>query len=65
RGRRRTSVEKPCTESIVWSLGHLTVTRIVEKGVRKKAVFSNWDPISKEVFANIGAKGPPWGPIGA
>lgn len=63
RGRRRTSVEKPCTESIVWSLSHLTVTRIVERGVRKKAVFSNWDPISEEIFANIGAKGPSWGPI--
>ena len=46
-GRRRTSVEKPCTESIVWSLSHLTVTRIVERGVRKKAVFSNWDPIPR------------------
>ena len=65
RGRRRTSVEKPCTESIVWSLSHLTVTRIVEKGVRKKAVFSNWNPISEEIFANIGAKGPSWGPVGA
>ena len=63
-GRRRTSVEKPCTESIVWSLSHLTVTRIVEKGVRTKA-FSNWDLVSEEIFANIGAKGPSWGPVGA
>jgi hypothetical protein len=64
-GRRRTSVEKSCTESIVWSLSHLTVTRIVERGVRKKAVFSNWGSISEEFFANIGARGFLWGPIGA
>ena len=37
-GRRRTSVEKPCTEFMVWSLSHLTVTGIIERGVRKKAV---------------------------
>ena len=36
RGRRRTSVEKPCTEPIMWSLSHLTVTRIVEKGVARR-----------------------------
>ena len=26
---------------------------------------SNWDPISEEIIANIGAKGPSWCPIGA
>ncbi len=63
RGRRKTSIEKPCTESKVWSLSHLTVTNIVEKGVHKKAVFSNWNSISEEIFVNIGAKGPSWGSI--
>ena len=43
------------TESMVWSLSHLTVTRLIEKGKAKKAHFSNWDPISKEVFSNIAA----------
>ena len=45
RGRRRTVTEKPNTESIVWSLGHLTLTRIIENGRRKQAVYSNWNPI--------------------
>ena len=43
------------TESMVWSLGHSTVTRSIEKGKAKKAHSSNWDPISKEVFSNIAA----------
>ena len=42
-------------ESMVWSLGHSTVTRSIEKGKAKKAHSSNWDPISKEVFSNIAA----------
>ena len=41
------------TESMVWSLGHSTVTRSIERGKTKKAHSSNWDPISKEVFSNI------------
>ena len=44
---------RPSTESMVWSLGHLTLTRLVEKGKRKAAHFSNWDAISREVFSNI------------
>jgi len=44
---------RPSTESMVWSLGQLTVCRIVEKGKRKHAVHSNWDTISRAVFANI------------
>ena len=44
---------KPSTESMVWSLGQLTVTRIIVKGRRKEAHFSNWDDISREVFSNI------------
>ena len=44
---------RPSTESMVWSLGHLTLTRIVSKGRRKEAYFSNWDEISREVFGNI------------
>jgi transposase len=47
---------RPSTESMVWSLGHLTLTRIVSKGKRKEAYFSNWDSISREVFANIRAE---------
>ena len=43
------------TESMVWSLSHLTVTRSIEKGKAKKAHSSNWDPMSKEVFSNIAA----------
>lgn len=43
------------TESMVWLLGHSTVTRSIEKGKAKKAHSSNWDPISKEVFSNIAA----------
>jgi hypothetical protein len=42
-------------ESMVWSLGHSTVTRSIEKGKAKKAHSSNWDQISKEVFSNIAA----------
>ena len=53
RGRRRTVTEKPNTESIVWSLGHLTLTRIIDKGRRKQAVYSNWNQISREIFGNI------------
>ena len=54
-GVRYESESRPSTESMVWSLCHLTVTRLIVKGVRKKAHFSNWDPISREVFANIAA----------
>ena len=43
------------TESMVWSLGHSTVTRSIEKGKAKKAHSSNWDPISKEVSSDIAA----------
>ncbi len=55
RGRRRTVTEKPNTESIVWSLGHLTLTRIIDKGRRKQAVYSNWNQISREIFSHIRA----------
>jgi transposase len=44
---------KPSTGSIVWSLSHLTVSRMVDRGWRKKAIYSNWDAVSREVFANI------------
>jgi len=44
---------RPSTESMVWSLGQLTVCRIVEKGKRKYAVHSNWEAISRAIFANI------------
>jgi len=49
-----TAVEtKPSTGSMVWSLGHLTVSHVIENGCRKGAVYSNWNHISTEVFANI------------
>ena len=54
-GRRYERECRHSTESMVWSLSHLTVTRLIEKGKAKKAHFSNWDPISKEVFSNIAA----------
>ncbi len=47
------SDSRPSTESMVWSLSHLTLTRLIEKGRRKMAIISNWDSISTEVFANI------------
>ena len=40
RGRRKVKIEKPNTESIVWSLSHLTLTRIIDKGRRKQAVYT-------------------------
>jgi transposase len=55
RGRSKTVIEKPNTESIVWSLGHLTLTRIIGNGHRKQAIYSNWNPISREIFGNIRA----------
>ena len=64
RGRKRTVTEKPNTETIVWSLGHLTLTRMIEEGKRKQAVYSNWNPVSREIFGNIRAEigGNPWIP---
>ena len=43
------------TESMIWSLGHSTVTRSIERGKAKKTHSSNRDPISKEVLSNIAA----------
>ncbi len=40
-GVRYESESRPSTESIVRSLSHLTVTRLIVKGLRKKAHFSN------------------------
>ena len=54
-GRRIEQDSRPSTESVVWSLSHLTICRVIENKVRKKAVFSNWDGISREVFARIRA----------
>ena len=55
RGRRKTVYEKPNTESIVWSLGHLTLTRVIGDGRRKQAIYSNRNRISREIFDNIRA----------
>ena len=54
-GKKREHEVRPSTESMVWSLSNLTVTRLIVDGRRKKAHFSNWDEISRKVFANIRA----------
>lgn len=41
---------KPSTTTIKESLRHLTVTRITEKGGRPRLVYSNWEPLSTEIF---------------
>ena len=56
KGGKKIEVDvRPSTESMVWSLSQLTVTRIIIKGRRREAHFSNWDGISREVFSNIRA----------
>ena len=40
RGSRKTVTEKPNTESIVWSLGYLTLTMMIASGYRKGAIYS-------------------------
>jgi len=52
-GKMRAEESRPSTESMVWSLSQLTVSRIVENGCGKGAVYSNWNPVSTEVMANI------------
>lgn len=56
KGKLERKEVRPSTESMVWSLSHLTVTRIIRKGLRKEAHYSNWDLISIEVFSNIRAE---------
>ena len=41
---------KPSTNTIKESLRHLTVTRIKEKDGSIRLVYSNWEPISVEIF---------------
>lgn len=53
KGKMTVEETRPSTGSMVWSLSHLTVCRIVENGKRKGAVYSNWDRISREVLSNI------------
>ena len=55
-GKKVETEVRPSTESMVWSLGQLTVTRIIVKGKRTEAHFSNWNDISREVFNNIRAE---------
>ena len=50
---RNESESCPSTESRVRSSSLLTATCLIVKGVRMRAHFSNWDSISREVFANI------------
>ena len=54
-GRKQVHEARPSTESMVWSLSHLTVTRLIVDGMRKKAYFSNWNEVSSKVLANIHA----------
>ena len=53
KGVLETREVRPSTESMVWSLGHLTVTRIVVGGRRREAHYSNWDAVSRAVFGNM------------
>jgi transposase len=53
KGKRTTKERRPATDSMVWSLSQLTVCRMVENGRRKGMVYSNWNPLSRRVFANI------------
>ena len=52
---RNESESRPSTESMVRSSNLLTATCLIVKGVRMRAHFSNWGPISMEMFANIAA----------
>jgi hypothetical protein len=52
-GKRIAASARPSTESVVWSLGHLTVSRTVENGRVKGALYSNWNPVSNAIFDNI------------
>ncbi len=36
-------------------MGHLTLTGMMENGNRKEAIYSNWNPVSKEIFGNMRA----------
>jgi transposase len=53
KGKKVIVERRPATDSMVWSLTQLTVCRIVEKGRRKGAVYSNWNPVARGVFDNI------------
>jgi hypothetical protein len=53
KGKMVTVERRPSTNSMVWSLSQLTVTRIIEKGSGKRTIYSNWNPISRAVFVNI------------
>ena len=55
KGRRQTVTEKHYTETNVWALGYLTLTRIIEKERRKQVVHSNWNLISGMIFDNMGS----------
>ena len=52
-GVRNESEPLPSTESMVRSSSLLTATCLIVKGVRMRAHFSNWGPISMEMFANV------------
>jgi transposase len=53
KGKMTVEESRPSTGSMVRSLSQLTVCRIVENGRRKGAVYSNWNPVPREVLANI------------
>lgn len=61
-GNETVRVTKPSVESMVRSLNHLTLTRIVGKKRKTAYVLSNWDPVSEEIFDEIRRhEAPEWG----
>lgn len=44
---------KPSGEYIVRSLSHLTLTKVISEKGKNRSIFSNWEPISKEIMDNI------------
>ena len=51
----KTEVEtKPSTRTICESLSHLTATTVNRRNAPKEVVYSNWEPLSIEIFEAIG-----------
>ena len=61
-GTVKRKVVKPNTESIVRSLNHLTLTGFREGRGPFRAVLSNWEEVSRDIFDAITAhESPEWG----
>lgn len=53
----KTSVKsRPSTKTIDESLSHLTATVVRRKGGVKEVLYSNWEPLSMEIFEAIGTR---------